>query len=82
MGAILQFDDGPVLIATCDHCPEQIVGFGLLDSSREEVEARIVAEGWTFDGDMSWLCRKCGGGMPSDGLPDRVAVLTVLTMPE
>ena len=82
MSAIVQFDDGLVLIVTCDHCSEQIAAFGMRDSSRAEVESRIVADGWTFNGGVAWLCKKCGAGIPTAALSDRIAAVSLLKMPD
>lgn len=81
MGAALQYDDGPVLIANCDSCIEQIVAFGAHDSTREELDSRIVAEGWVFRGGSAWLCSRCGDGKRILDLPLRIRAISVLTMP-
>lgn len=82
MAATLQHDDGPVLIVACDRCLEEIVAFGTDDSTRDELDARIAAEAWEFQGGSEWLCKKCGNGRASAELPDRVAAISVLAAPE
>ena len=82
MAARLQYDDGPVLLATCDNCPEQIVAFGMHDSTREELDTRIAAEGWEFRGGSMWLCKHCGNGHRIEELASRVVAISVLTAPE
>lgn len=82
MAATLQYDDGPVLITTCDNCSKQIVAFGMHDSTREELDARIAAEGWEFQGGSAWICKYCGNGQRLCDLPDRIGEISVLTAPE
>jgi hypothetical protein len=81
MGAAFQYDDGPVLLVTCDSCAEQIVAFNTHESTRTELDTRIAAEAWEFQGGSSWLCKTYGSGTPRTDIPDRLAAISVLRMP-
>ena len=82
MGALLQYDDGPTLLVTCDVCSEQMMAFGTPIHVRSDLESRIVIDGWTFNGDVAWLCVKCGGGSPGSAIPKHIASVSLLKMPE